>query len=102
MLSLGAAVVARRELPMRVLALEIVNQRGEPAGRLRLLWRRLLIWAPLGALALTPVALMAGSPRIIAVGVVSRFAVAASLVTAWRAPGRGLTERLSGTMIIPE
>lgn len=106
MCSLGAAAFARRGLIMRSMGLELVNGKGERAGRLRLVWRQLLIWAPLVALSLVPILWMVtrtGPPlKAIAFCVVSVSLVAASLVTAWRSPARGLTERLSGTTMVPE
>ena len=102
--SVAAAIIARRGLAMRLLGLDLINEHGEPAGRLRLLWRQVLIVVPLGALAMAPLAILLDSATLpkVAMGVAAFAVVAANVVTAYRTPSRGLTERLSGTRMIPE
>jgi len=99
-----ATLIARRGLAMRVLGLELVNLHGKPAGRLRLLWRQLLILGPL--VLVTVIAIAAFNARQslpkAALGVAAFAFVIASIVTALRTPGRGLTERWSGTRMVPE
>ncbi len=106
LLSFGAALFARRGLLMRSLGLELVNHKREPAGRLRLVWRQLLIWVPLCALSFVPTVWWAAqdrvTPKAIAFCTVTCLLVAGSLFTTWRTPSRGLTERLSGTAMVPE
>jgi zinc transporter ZupT len=89
---------------MRLLGLELVNGRGEPAGRLRLVWRQLLVLGPLVALAAAPVVYFASKTKAagLTLGLAAGVLVAASVLTALRTPGRGLTERLSGTRMVPE
>ncbi len=99
-----SSLLARRGLLMRLLGLELVNRKGAPASRLRLAWRQLLIWLPLSALAITGVTIAAGNPgstQLVIFGV-SLVLVAVATFTAWRQPSRGLTERLSGTLMVPE
>ena len=101
--SLLAALFARRGFAMRLIGLELVNARGEPAGRLRLVWRQLLILGPLATLSLVPLLLFNSvSAKSIAVASFAVIAVVASAATALSQPSRGLTERLSGTRIVPE
>ena len=102
--SLAAAAFLRRGFSMRVLNLEIVTADGQRAGRARLMWRQLLVlvppllicaagvWAIFRGLSVAPVSLGVGA---LSVSVVA-------LVTAWRNPARGLTERFSGTRMVPE
>jgi hypothetical protein len=102
--SVGAAAFARRGLMMRTLNLELIAPDGKPAKRLRLIWRQLLVIAPwlwLGADALWIVFKGANAPQL-AVGAVGLALTILSLYSAWRAPARGLTERWSGTRLVPE
>jgi hypothetical protein len=104
-LSVATALFARRGLVMRALGLELVTRKGEPAGRVRLVWRQLLVWAPLIALSFVPMVVALQSRSIgkaVAFGAVAIGLVAVSIFTAWRTPARGLTERLSGTTMVPE
>lgn len=95
-LSIGAALVARRGLAMRLLGLDLVNRRQEPAGRIRLLWRQLLILTPLGMLAIAPIIFLNKSSLLWSAVVAAAFVlVVACIITALRTPSRGLTERLS-------
>ena len=103
--SLAAAVFARRGLVMRALGLELVTRKGEPANRVRLVWRQLLVWAPMVALSFVPIAIALQSRWIgkaFAFAAVATALVAVSVASAWRTPARGLTERLSGTTMVPE
>jgi len=103
--SVGATLIARRGFPMRVLALDLVNRRSEPAGRLLLIWRQCLVWAPWILLSLIPITLLELRPRApVAFGLtsVAILVVLASVISAWRTPSRGLTERLSGTRMVRE
>jgi hypothetical protein len=102
--SILATLTARRGMAMRLLGLEIINRSGEPAGRLRLLWRQLLILGPLALMTVAALALLNAKPSLpkMALGVAAFVLVIASVITALRTPDRGLTERLSGTRIVPE
>lgn len=101
--SLLSAIFARRGLAMRLLGLDLVNQEGDPAGRLRLVWRQVLIVAPLLVVASVPLFIVRGATVVQAsIGVIACGFVVASILTALREPSRGLTEQLSGTRIVPE
>lgn len=100
------ALFARRGPVLHVLGLEVVNRRGQPAGRMRLLWRHIVGWTPaLLCLAGLLVVYLGNAWRqasgwvtLAGVAVVSLVAVVPGL----RTPQRGLAERLSGTVVVPE
>jgi len=105
-LSVAAALFARRGLVMRVLGLELINHEGQPAGRPRLVWRQMLVWLPILALSSIPfiVWTMEGrtTRKTLLYTIVASLLLLVSVLTALRSPARGLTERLSGTTMVPE
>ena len=99
-----AALLVRRGMIMRLYRLEVVDNRGEPARRLRLLWRQAVIWlAPL-LLWLAAVGWMfaGATPKVIASAVIGFALMAIAAYFALRTPERSLSERLSGTIVVPE
>lgn len=99
-----AALLARRGMIMRLNRLEVVDTRGEPARRLRLLWRQAVIWiAPL-LLWLAAVGLMfaGATPKVIGSAVIGLAFMGMAAYFALRTPERSLAERLSGTIVVPE
>ena len=84
--------------------LAIVTENGEPASRLRALWRGLLGWLPLllGSLALALCQIVPG-----AAGAFPFVAIAFALVLGWllsitiRNPSRGLNDTIAGTWLVP-
>ncbi len=103
--SLGAAAFVRRGFPMRVLNLEIATRDGHRAGRVRLVWRQVLVLIPpalLCAAVVTAAAKHGFTLLPVSLGAAALLLNAVALITAWRAPARGLTERWSGTRMVPE
>ncbi len=100
----GAALVVRRGLLMRLLGLELVDARGERAGRARLFFRQVLVWLPIAGVVgpALMIVLAKPGPVLLAVLILSIVALVGSMLTAWRTPSRGLAERLSGTTMVPE
>ena len=102
--ALLAALLARRGFIMRFFGLDVVTMGGSPAGRLRLFWRQAVTWA--GPLLLWGggAALLLGrvTPRATAVAAFALLLLAATIYFIWRTPVRGLAERLSGTIVVPE
>ena len=84
--------------------LAIVTEDGEPASRVRALWRGLLGWLPLllGALALALCQIVPGSA-----GAFPFVVIAFALAMAWllsitiRNPSRGLNDMIAGTWLVP-
>jgi len=103
-LAFAAALTVRRGLLVRLMALELVNAQGERAGRLRLLWRQVLVWLPIAGVFGAALLISVGksTPAMVAVLVGSAAVLLASLVSALRTPSRGLAEHLSGTAMVPE
>ncbi len=103
-LAFVAALTVRRGLLMRLFGLELVNARGERAGRLRLLWRQLLVWLPIAGVVGPALMISMEKPTMVplAMLVVSTVALLGSLWSVWRNPSRGIAERLSGTTMVPE
>jgi hypothetical protein len=86
---------------MRLLQMEIVNRRGEPASRLRVFARQTVTWSPL----LVPLFALAGLGRsgttLFALCGVAAALVAAGAAAAVANPHRGVQDRLAGTWIVP-
>lgn len=103
-LAFVAALAVRRGLLMRLMGLELVDARGERAGRLRLVWRQVLVWLPIAGVLGSALVISLGKATTagVSVLVVASVLLLASLVSAWRSPSRGLTERFSGTVMVPE
>ncbi|MDP1858135.1 MAG: hypothetical protein Q8K82_05675, partial [Gemmatimonadaceae bacterium] len=79
-------------------------RRGERAGRARLGWRQLVIWLPAVVLCVLTIIVWTGgfTPKVLGAATVSIGFILTAVVVAIRSPGRGLAERLSGTIIVPE
>lgn len=99
-----AALLARRGMIMRLYGLELVDSRGELAGRLRLFWRQAVIWlAPLLLwFAAVGLALGGATPVVIGSAVIGLALMGIAAYFGLRTPERSLAERLSGTMVVPE
>jgi hypothetical protein len=111
--ALGGAVavlatpILRRGPMLRTLGVEVLTIAGARAGRLRGTLRQLVAWTPAALLPQVMVWAMVPSPPLpleaLLAGVLLLVAwMAALLVTGWRAPHRGLAERLTGTVLVPE
>ena len=89
---------------LRMNDLAIVTENGEPASRLRALWRGLLGWLPLllGSLALALCQIVPG-----AAGAFPFVAIAFALALVWllsltiRNPSRGVNDMIAGTWLVP-
>jgi eukaryotic-like serine/threonine-protein kinase len=101
---LVSAFLARGGLTLRAFGASVVNRRGEPASRLRCLWRAAVVWS------LVPVMLVAidGDMKIegAAAGTLILRSLpmalfAAGAVWAILHPSRSIQDRLSGTWIVP-
>jgi len=99
-----AALLVRRGMIMRLYRLELVDTRGEPAGRLRLLWRQVIIWlAPLLLWFAAVGLVFAGpTPKVIAIAIIGSVLMGMAAYFGLRTPERSLAERLSGTIVVPE
>jgi hypothetical protein len=108
--SLCAAVLCRGGLLLWALGLTFVRRDGQPASRLRILWRTLVAWSPL---VLFPVVFALVAPAFHGVPSDQRFVLLTSVGTAFAAcylalvvwsallPVRGLPDRLAGTWLVP-
>lgn len=99
-----AALLVRRGMIMRFYRLEVVDTRGQQAGRLRLLWRQLLIWiAPLLLWVAAVGSALGGAPgAVIGSAVVGLALTGMAVYFCLQTPERSLPERLSGTVVVPE
>jgi hypothetical protein len=102
--ALFGAVLARGGFTLRAFGAAVVNRRGEPAARLRCLWRAVVTWS------LVPVMIMVlGTKASIegaAVGTAILHSLPAALFAAgavWAIlhPSRSIQDRLAGTWIVP-
>lgn len=100
-------LLVRRGPMLRGFQLDIVNQKGQPAGRLRLLLRNIFVWssllAPAPAILLAPVVSVKVLATIIVISTIVYLAIVALCI--WvlsKSPSRGIPERLSGTWLVPE
>lgn len=99
-----AALFVRRGMIMRLYRLEVVDARGNQAGRLRLMWRQVLIWiAPL-LLWIAAVGSALGGASAFAMGsaIVGLALMGMAAYFGVQTPERSLAERLSGTVVVPE
>ena len=102
-----AALTVRRGLMMRVFGVDLVTRSGRPASRLRRLWRAAVFNAPflLGPFAFALIAPLSPHERSLwaANAVPLGIAAAMLVITAWSLllPVRGLSDRLSGTYLVP-
>lgn len=99
-----AALFVRRGMIMRLYRLEVVDTRGEQAGRLRLMSRQVLVWiAPLLLwFAAVRFALGGASVAVMGSAVVGLALMGMAVYFGLRTPERSLAERLSGTVVVPE
>jgi hypothetical protein len=103
----GALIVlaARRGPTLRIVGVEIINRKGELAGRARLVVRHFAAWFAPVALGLgISVVVLTRRTHPVGVGLVvlGLVLMAAGVVVGLRTPQRGLAERLSGTLVVPE
>jgi len=104
LLSLAGTLVSGVPPGLRMNDLAIVTENGEPATRLRALWRGLLGWLPLliGSLALALCQVVPG-----AAGAFPFVAIAFAITLVWllsltiRNPSRGLSDMIAGTWLVP-
>jgi uncharacterized RDD family membrane protein YckC len=102
--ALSGAFLARGGLTLRAFGAAVVNRRGEPAARLRCLWRAVIAWSPvpLMLVVLDGKAGLQGSE----IGTVILRSVPMALFAAGAAwailhPSRSIQDRLAGTWIVP-
>ena len=88
---------------LRVVGLAVVNGAGDPASRLRMVWRTVLAWAPGLGTGVAAIPLSGGtlSPVWVAVMVTSAAIFVVGLIWTVMRPGRGLQDLLSGSHIVP-
>jgi hypothetical protein len=86
---------------VRMSGLEVVTGDGEPAGRVRLLTRSLLIWSPIVLAHYAQAFAIGVQPVPGAVSLVAVAIVAAGAILAVRTPSRGLHDRITGTWVVP-
>jgi hypothetical protein len=102
--SLIGALATRAGFTLRGVGGALVTARGEPASRLRAVWRTLVVWSPI-----VPVLLVIRyGPKVQAMTALAALAQTLPLVllaggAAWaiRHPARGLQDRGAGTWIVP-
>jgi len=100
-------LLARRGLLMRGFALDVVNKKGEPAGRVRIFLRNVVTWSPVLAPFVIYAVIMAATPATAALaaegaGIAVLIVLAIGVGMAIRTPERGLADRLVGTYLVPE
>lgn len=120
LIELASAVVAGKARMMDLLGLAVVDRQGRPAGRLRLLWRWLVVWAPLAFLTLLapgffmlanaihslfpflhrPNVGKAAEAVFIALFFVVLAGILGAMVYTILRPGRALQDRLAGTWVV--
>jgi len=102
--ALLAAALVRRGFAMRALNLELITPDGQRAGRLRLLWRQILVWVPWTALAgsVSWIVLGRANAASLGIGALALAITAAMTLSALKTPARGLSEQWSGTRMVPE
>jgi serine/threonine protein kinase len=103
-IGLVGALVTGSGFALRAAGAAIVNGRGEPASRLRALWRAIVTWSP----AAVGLALLQIGPKVqdmtVAVAAAQTLPLlllAAGAAMAIRNPPRGWQDRLAGTWIVP-
>jgi len=102
-LAVLCAFVLRGGLSLRVVSLAVRDAQGRRAGRLRCAWRACLCAAPLVAIYVVPLVLMAtehiawATVCLIAAILVHALLIATSL----RSPARGWQDRIAGTRLVP-
>jgi hypothetical protein len=99
------AFALRGGLGLRVGGISVQRGDGEPASRLRCLWRALVAWSPLAVVAALGVATFI-RPALPASGLLAGAALAGAVLGlgaayALRHPSRGLQDRLVGTVLMP-
>jgi eukaryotic-like serine/threonine-protein kinase len=97
------AAAAIRGVFVPLLGFDIVTADGRPASRLRVVWRAVVAWSPLVAVALvTNLTSWVQSPVQLALifGLAQLMLLAGAGYAIWR-PARGLQDRLAGTWLVP-
>jgi hypothetical protein len=106
-MSIVSGLIARRGMLMRGFQVDVVTSNGAPAGRLRILARNVAIWF----VAFVGIATYAIAPRIpvstlatlmVSAAIVSVLVWLAGVASNLRTPARGLSERISGTWLVPD
>ncbi len=102
--ALAGALATGSGFALRAAGAAVVNGRGEPASRMRALWRAVVTWSPAAAGLL----LLQIGPKVQDATIASAAAqslplllLAAGAALAIRNPPRGLQDRLAGTWIVP-
>jgi hypothetical protein len=88
-------------LGLRLFGFAVVNQAGEPAGRLRLLWRSCAAWAPFLLLILIGNSDGEWSTGMTVQCIALLLCTLTGLIAAIRQPFRGPHDRLAGTRLVP-
>jgi hypothetical protein len=93
---IGWACVLRGGLLLRACDIAVVTSDGQPASRLRALWRGLVAWA------LVPAAIWLGLGVGVAVGAGVGVLFLAGAAWAIAHPSRGVQDRIAGTWLVPQ
>jgi hypothetical protein len=98
--SIVAALAFRGGLLLRIAGITFVRRDGAPASRLRLCWRNLISWSPLGMALLCFVLCKTslGSPTA---SILAALPVAILVPFSMMLPNRGLQDMLAGTWPVP-
>jgi hypothetical protein len=102
--ALFGAFLARGGFTLRAFGAAVVNRRGEPAARLRCLWRTVVTWSlvPLMLVVLDTKASIEGADlRTALLHSLPMALFAAGAVWAILHPSRSIQDRLAGTWIVP-
>lgn len=97
LIGLLSAVLARGGLSLFVGGIAVQNARGEPASRVRCLWRAVLAWLPALVLLAPPLLSVPLVPIVLASAAAS---LAGGIYALW-CPARGLQDQLAGTWLVP-
>jgi eukaryotic-like serine/threonine-protein kinase len=105
--SIVSGLIARRGPLIRGFQLDVVTRDGAPAGRLRILARNATIWFTFVVgiviyLLSTRVPVSTLASVMIAAAVMSALAWLAGVASNLHTPSRGLSERLTGTWLVPD
>ena len=105
--SLVSGLLVRRGPLLRGFQVDLMTAAGEPASRIRLLVRNLVIWSivftPIPAVLLAPdISIAAVATTLVVTAAVYAVAWVATVWLCMLTPSRGLAERISGTWLVPE
>ena len=98
--ALIAALLFRGGLVLRMAGITFVRRDGKQASRLRVFWRALVAWSPLGVALLGLMPILLGASSDLALGLVCGL-VCGLAVLSVALPERGLPDRLAGTWPVP-